>query len=386
MPTCIQLRRSAASAWQAANPILANGEAGLETDTSRLKIGDGVTAWNALVYFDGARDRTPPQVVATNAPALTNDVIICEAGCTQLVLPPQTAASALHRLTVLNRSDAAVTVRGDFVPFVRGAAFTSDAAASLKFFELTPHGIANATSLTVSCWVASDATTTNVVWLSNYAGTTTPYFELGTSDNNTNINLIAYNATPAKIFDLKYPYTRGQLNHVFITIDMATSTQKCYINGVEVVALTPTTLTASAYLDFAQPTLYVAGHGYSTRQEMSGTLAQLWFAPGVYLAPATNLSRFYSAGPVDLGTNGELPTGARPAYFLNGTRTGFAQNLGANAGTFTINNSAKVAAGASLPREQIVGFPSGYAIAVGGSVTFLRRDVKPQASRWHVWL
>jgi len=49
--TKIQLRRDTAANWTADNPILAQGEQGHETDTNRRKIGDGVTAWNALPYI-----------------------------------------------------------------------------------------------------------------------------------------------------------------------------------------------------------------------------------------------------------------------------------------------------------------------------------------------
>lgn len=50
----IQLRRGTASQWTAANTLLAQGEIGLETDTSKLKLGDGSTLWNSLSYFSGA--------------------------------------------------------------------------------------------------------------------------------------------------------------------------------------------------------------------------------------------------------------------------------------------------------------------------------------------
>lgn len=50
MAVQIQWRRDTAANWTAANPILAQGEAGYETDTGKLKMGDGATAWNALAY------------------------------------------------------------------------------------------------------------------------------------------------------------------------------------------------------------------------------------------------------------------------------------------------------------------------------------------------
>ena len=49
--TRIQWRRDTAAAWTAANPILYEGEAGLETNTLKVKVGDGITAWNSLAYL-----------------------------------------------------------------------------------------------------------------------------------------------------------------------------------------------------------------------------------------------------------------------------------------------------------------------------------------------
>ena len=46
----IQLRRGTSSQWDTANPTLAAGEIGIETDTNTFKFGDGVTAWNDLDY------------------------------------------------------------------------------------------------------------------------------------------------------------------------------------------------------------------------------------------------------------------------------------------------------------------------------------------------
>ena len=50
MANRIQLRRGGAQEWANANPTLAQGELGIELDTGRFKIGDGVTAWNSLRY------------------------------------------------------------------------------------------------------------------------------------------------------------------------------------------------------------------------------------------------------------------------------------------------------------------------------------------------
>jgi hypothetical protein len=48
----IQLRRDTAASWTSTNPTLAQGEFGFETDTNKLKLGDGSTAWNSLAYYE----------------------------------------------------------------------------------------------------------------------------------------------------------------------------------------------------------------------------------------------------------------------------------------------------------------------------------------------
>ncbi len=49
----IQLKNDTAANWASGNPVLALGEMGLETDTNKIKFGDGATAWSSLPYFSG---------------------------------------------------------------------------------------------------------------------------------------------------------------------------------------------------------------------------------------------------------------------------------------------------------------------------------------------
>jgi hypothetical protein len=51
MATRMQQRRGTAVQWTAANPTLAAGEMGFETDTNKFKIGNGSSNWAALSYF-----------------------------------------------------------------------------------------------------------------------------------------------------------------------------------------------------------------------------------------------------------------------------------------------------------------------------------------------
>jgi hypothetical protein len=50
MATQIQLRRGTAAEWTTADPILAEGEMGIELDTRNFKIGNGVDNWTDLTY------------------------------------------------------------------------------------------------------------------------------------------------------------------------------------------------------------------------------------------------------------------------------------------------------------------------------------------------
>jgi hypothetical protein len=68
----IQIRRDTSSNWTSVNPTLAQGELGVETNTSKIKIGDGTTAWNSLAYIID-----PSTYITTSGTqTLTNKTII----------------------------------------------------------------------------------------------------------------------------------------------------------------------------------------------------------------------------------------------------------------------------------------------------------------------
>ena len=69
MATRMQQRRGTAAQWTAANPILAAGEIGFETDTSKFKMGNGSSTWSALQYFANAAELA---AIVNGAPELLN--------------------------------------------------------------------------------------------------------------------------------------------------------------------------------------------------------------------------------------------------------------------------------------------------------------------------
>lgn len=75
MATTIKFRRDTAANWTSTNPILASGEPGLETDTFKIKYGNGTDRWKTLSYAYGGLGAFP----TFNGGTLTNALVITNA-------------------------------------------------------------------------------------------------------------------------------------------------------------------------------------------------------------------------------------------------------------------------------------------------------------------
>jgi len=71
MADLIQIRRDTAANWTSANPTLAQGELGIETNTSKVKVGDASTTWTGLSYLIDVGG----YLTATSTNTLTNKTI-----------------------------------------------------------------------------------------------------------------------------------------------------------------------------------------------------------------------------------------------------------------------------------------------------------------------
>jgi len=99
--TVIKLRRDTASNWTTADSVLGSGEPGLETDTGKIKFGDGSTAWTSLAYSYDAVENDFGSVALTT---LTNGDVLQYDGTdwtnAQLdALPTQTGQSGNYLTT-----------------------------------------------------------------------------------------------------------------------------------------------------------------------------------------------------------------------------------------------------------------------------------------------
>lgn len=86
------LRNDTAANWTASNPVLGKGEPGIESDTKKLKFGDGVTEWTELPYFSDFSSLT-----ADDIPSLTLSKIL-DAG----TAAAKDAGNAAGEVPVLN--------------------------------------------------------------------------------------------------------------------------------------------------------------------------------------------------------------------------------------------------------------------------------------------
>lgn len=70
MTVVIKTRRDTAANWSSVNPVLALGEIGIETDTRKIKFGDGTTVWNSLSYSSGGSGGGISNIIEDTTPQL----------------------------------------------------------------------------------------------------------------------------------------------------------------------------------------------------------------------------------------------------------------------------------------------------------------------------
>ena len=99
--TKIQLRNGTAAEWTAKNPVLLKGEMGVETDTHKIKVGDGSTQWSELAYC-GADTNDILNVINANRDSCT--VIELAEG--------ETTADKLRAIENPKKGDIAVIIDG----------------------------------------------------------------------------------------------------------------------------------------------------------------------------------------------------------------------------------------------------------------------------------
>jgi hypothetical protein len=131
----IRARRDTASNWTTADPVLQEGEFGVETDTLRVKVGDGVQNWQSLPYLDYTpRATSAPPAVGTGAVGTSSDVARADHTHGLPASPSFTTVATSGNATV----GGSLTVTGAII----GGAHTHAASAVTDFAEAVDDRVA----------------------------------------------------------------------------------------------------------------------------------------------------------------------------------------------------------------------------------------------------
>lgn len=128
-------RVATASAWQQANPVLLNGELAIESDTNKMKVGNGNARYNSLPYIGGDSNIIQKEITLTasgwnNRQYVINDSDIT---ATSIILFDAPVGASLEDYNVLQNAIivAASQTNGQLVLQSLGIVPAVDVTASL---------------------------------------------------------------------------------------------------------------------------------------------------------------------------------------------------------------------------------------------------------------
>jgi len=124
MATRMQQRRGTAAQWTSADPILAAGEIGFESDTGQFKIGDGVNHWDDISYFKNLEDlggSLDDYVLITSKAQANGVASLDSSGKIPVAQLGNLIAGAPDALNTLNELAAAINNDGTFASTIVSA-------------------------------------------------------------------------------------------------------------------------------------------------------------------------------------------------------------------------------------------------------------------------
>ncbi len=187
MSSIIQLRGGTASAWTTANPTLAQKEMGIETDSNKIKLGDGTTAWTGLGYFEtGEVTLAASQVLTNKTITFADNTLTGVAPTSQPTLTgvkETKVAMAAAEIDLATGNYFTKTISGIITLTVANTAASGSVSAFV--LELTNGGSAAVTFFSGVTWAAATAPTLTAAGVDTLAfftsdgGTTWRAFVLG---------------------------------------------------------------------------------------------------------------------------------------------------------------------------------------------------------------
>lgn len=159
MVSKVQFRRDTAANWSTTNPVLSSGEIGLETNTLRLKVGDGSANWSTEPYF------VPEHLFRLTASGSAIGPAIADffGSSSTITLDPATDYEVDFEIFFLKTTAGTVTftLTSSQAPVALSAYYIGSAAAGMAATSTSPQtgGIVNSTATAAALPVTASITT-----------------------------------------------------------------------------------------------------------------------------------------------------------------------------------------------------------------------------------
>lgn len=336
---------------------------------------------------------------SSTSPFLATNTITLATGTSAKVLIPSTAIQR----GIKNGTVGDITVHGPEGIVAAGSTFNN---VNFAWTIATETGIIPTTSqdkFITSFWLRPTTKAVSQYIWSTYGGANAGYVEIayGSSTFGTEYIQIdcAKPATPATVTLRQRTavnlFPADTWKHVLISVDMSGVTPICHVVVDGVLLTLPQTgytpvLLGNETFQMTGTTLRVNLRGNGVGNTLDAAIAQLYIAFGVSLdlTNATNIQKFYNAGPVNLGFNGWRPLGTPPNIFMNGDASAFQENIALrptasphNATITGTPSSPPVAISGVSPAGTINESPY-ITLASGGSTNLIRQSGTINYQTW----
>lgn len=231
------------------------------------------------------------------------------------------------------------------IPPGTGNAVLVDETSFYNGLTVDTQTTSNSYYLTLSAWIKCDDPNRGVsnwpsivsfAWNGSSGPSGNSYLQIGSNFNSDIYASLMLNTGNRLNFGSGDIFTNGSWHHIFMSVDTnhaaGAKIANLLLDGVDVKngAYTSDTYSADP-LGVYGSTFSVSDGDGSGHGVGNGALKyyDLWIAYEQYIAPA-DVTKFRTVDghPVDLGYNGDIPTGTPPTYFFHGDSTTFATNAG----------------------------------------------------------
>jgi len=361
----IQFRRGTAAQWTSVNPLLSEGEMGLELDTGKFKVGNGSTYWNSLPYSSGTTGATGPQG-ATGSQGAT--------GATGVQGP----SGAISVSSPIVNSGTSTSASLSFNGSVASVAYATNSGSSTYSSSAGAAPIPASVSYSASSGLASNST--------NFAGQAQSYYAPISSPNLTGTPLAPTAASATNTTQIATTaFVRGEITNLVnsapTTLDTLNELAAALGNDPNFATTTASTIGLKAPI--ANPTFTGTvnlGSNVATGSVSSAlNSASLAGQPGSYYYPASSITAASVAYSTNAG-NATTLGGQSSAYYypsasITTASVAYSTNAGNSASTSQTNFNALTISGSSVATQNYVNnkfFYETIPFTVTGSVSTAR--------------